>query len=337
MLVHFTPFYLLLGPLFYFYIRSLLMDDFKLSKKDYLHFIPAVIILINILPYIFKGVDYKLAYAEGVITKTSNLLNFDYLLIPPFANFLFRPIHALFYVAISIVLILKNRLNLRNNNLQQSLIYKWLLLLISISTILYLSFMLFSVFSYTKLDYKLAVNQASYILYITIGGLIVLNFSLLFFPNILYGLPQLDYRLSTKKGAYKKLDETEETEEKRISKSFEISDDKLLLLKSKIDSYLLIFPYLKPNFNLSMMSSDTDIPVHHLSYFFNEYMKINFNTWKNDLKIEYVLELMKDGTYENLTLDALSKKAGFGSRSSFINSFKSKTGLTPSEYLQNLD
>jgi AraC-like DNA-binding protein len=337
MLVHFTPFYLLLGPLFYFYIRSLLMDDFKLSKKDYLHFIPAFIILINILPYIFKGVDYKLAYATGVIAKTSNLLNFDYLLIPPFANFLFRPIHALFYVAISIVLILKNRLNLRNNNLQQSLIYKWLLLLISISTILYVSFMLFSVFSYIKLDYKLAVNQASYILYITIGGLIVLNFSLLFFPNILYGLPQLDYRLSTKKVSYKKLDETEETEEKRISKSFEISDDKLLLLKSKIDSYLLIFPYLKPNFNLSMMSSETDIPVHHLSYFFNEYMKINFNTWKNDLKIEYVLELMKDGTYENLTLDALSKKAGFGSRSSFINSFKSKTGLTPSEYLQNLD
>jgi AraC-like DNA-binding protein len=187
------------------------------------------------------------------------------------------------------------------------------------------------------LDYKLAVNQASYILYITIGGLIVLNFSLFFFPNILYGLPQLDYRLSTKKSSYKKLTEIEETEEKRISKSFEISDDKLLLLKSKIDSYLLIFPYLKPNFNLSMMSSETDIPVHHLSYFFNEHMKINFNTWKNDLKIEYVLELMKDGTYENLTLDALSKKAGFGSRSSFINSFKSKTGLTPSEYLQNLD
>jgi len=334
MLVHFTPFYLLLGPLFYFYIRSLLMDDFKLSKKDYLHFIPAFIILINILPYIFKGVDYKLAYATGVIAKTSNLLNFDYLLIPPFANFLFRPIHALFYVAISIVLILKNRLNLRNNNLQQSLIYKWLLLLISISTILYVSFMLFSVFSYIKLDYKLAVNQASYILYITIGGLIVLNFSLLFFPNILYGLPQLDYRLSTLKGVSKV---EEETEEKRLSKSFEISEDKLQLLKNKIDNYLDSLPYLKANFNLTMMSSDTDIPVHHLSYFFNEYMKTNFNTWKNDLKIDHVLELMKNGSYENLTLDALSKKAGFGSRSSFINSFKTKTGFTPSEYLQNLD
>jgi AraC-like DNA-binding protein len=256
------------------------------------------------------------------------------LLIPPFANFLFRPIHALFYVAISIVLILKNRLNLRNNNLQQSLIYKWLLLLISISTILYVSFMLFSVFSYIKLDYKLAVNQASYILYITIGGLIVLNFSLLFFPNILYGLPQLDYRLSTLKGVSKV---EEETEEKRLSKSFEISEDKLQLLKNKIDNYLDSLPYLKANFNLTMMSSDTDIPVHHLSYFFNEYMKTNFNTWKNDLKIDHVLELMKNGSYENLTLDALSKKAGFGSRSSFINSFKTKTGFTPSEYLQNLD
>ena len=337
MLIHFTPLYLLLGPFFYFYVRSLLVDDFRLTKKDYLHFIPALIILINVIPYLFKGIDYKLAYANSVMENPANLVNFDYLFISPSWNFLLRPIHALIYVIFSIVLIYKNKLNLTENSNQPTLIFKWLWMLIGVALVLYTSFFLFSIVGFITKDYNTTSIQAYYVLFATAISLVALNFSLLFFPNILYGLPQLDYRLSTKKGAYKKLDETEETEEKRISKSFEISDDKLLLLKSKIDSYLLIFPYLKPNFNLSMMSSETDIPVHHLSYFFNEYMKINFNTWKNDLKIEYVLELMKDGTYENLTLDALSKKAGFGSRSSFINSFKSKTGLTPSEYLQNLD
>ncbi len=72
MLIHFTPLYLMLGPLFYFYVRSLLVDDYKLSKQDYLHFIPAVIILINVLPYIFKGFDYKLAYAITVMENPAN-------------------------------------------------------------------------------------------------------------------------------------------------------------------------------------------------------------------------------------------------------------------------
>lgn len=334
MLIHFTPLYLMLGPLFYFYVRSLLVDDYKLSKQDYLHFIPAVIILINVLPYIFKGFDYKLAYAITVMENPANLVNFDYLFISPSWNFLLRPLHALFYVILSVVLIYKNKLNLSENNNQSGLIFKWLWMLIGVALVLYFSFFLFSIVGFITKDYNTTSIQAYYVLLATAVSLVVLNFSLLFFPNILYGLPQLDYQLSS----FKKVSKMEEeTAEKRLSKTFEISEDKLQLLNNKIDNYLDSLPYLKANFNLTMMSSDTDIPVHHLSYYFNEYMKTNFNTWKNDLKIDHVLELMKDGTYENLTLDALSKKAGFGSRSSFINSFKTKTGLTPSEYLQNLD
>jgi AraC-like DNA-binding protein len=334
MLIHFTPLYLVLGPLFYFYVRSLLVDDHKLSKQDYFHFIPAGIILINVMPYLFKGVDYKLAYAISVMENPANLINFDYSFISPSWNFLFRPIHALFYVIFSVVLIYRNKLNLTENNNQSGLIFKWLWMLIGVGIVLYFSFLLFSIVGFITKDYNTTSIQTYYVLFATAFSLVVLNFSLLFFPNILYGLPQIDYRLSTLKGVSKV---EEETEEKRLSKSFEISEDKLQLLKNKIDNYLDSLPYLKANFNLTMMSSDTDIPVHHLSYFFNEYMKTNFNTWKNDLKIDHVLELMKNGSYENLTLDALSKKAGFGSRSSFINSFKTKTGFTPSEYLQNLD
>jgi AraC-like DNA-binding protein len=324
----------MLGPLFYFYVRSLLADDYKLSKQDYLHFIPAGIILINVMPYLFKGFDYKLAYAITVMENPANLVNFDYLFISPYWNFLLRPLHALFYVILSVILIYKNKLNLSENNNQSGLIFKWLWMLIGVALVLYFSFFLFSIVGFITKDYNTTSVQAYYVLFATAVSLVVLNFSLLFFPNILYGLPQLDFKLSSLKGVAKK---QEETEEKRLSKTFEISDDKLQLLNNKIDNYLDSLPYLKANFNLTMMSSDTDIPVHHLSYYFNEYMKTNFNTWKNDLKIDHVLELMKDGTYENLTLDALSKKAGFGSRSSFINSFKTKTGLTPSEYLQNLD
>jgi AraC-like DNA-binding protein len=118
-----------------------------------------------------------------------------------------------------------------------------------------------------------------------------------------------------------------------VSKSFEISEEKLQLLHNKIETYCLAKPYLDPEFSLSIMSANTDIPVHHLSYYFNEHLNINFNTWKNDHKINFVIEQIIKGNNEILTLDALAKQAGFGSRTTFFNAFKQKTGLTPSEYL----
>jgi AraC-like DNA-binding protein len=337
MLVHFTPLYLLLGPLFYFYIRGLLIDDHKLSKWDWLHFIPSILFFINITPYFFNTWDHKLIYATNVIKDPHNLLSIDYLFMPSTISFLTRPIIAFFYVIASVVIIFRRKLNENYDTIQSKLIIKWLAFFIVISTVLYLGFLLFSFSAFYIDALKVQSRQGDIILYSTIGGLLLLNLSLLFFPNILYGLPQLDYAIATKQNL--KLEEELGIAEdiKKQTRSFEISLEKLNLLKLKVDKYIEQKPYLNPDFNLTVMSIDTDIPVHHLSYFFNEHLKVNFNTWKNDLKIAYVLDLIRNGSGEILTLDALAKQAGFGSRTSFFNSFKQKMGITPSEYLNQLD
>jgi AraC-like DNA-binding protein len=337
MLVHFTPLYLLLGPLFYFYVRGLLIDDHKLGKWDWLHFIPSILFFINITPYFFNTWDHKLIYATNVIKDPHNLLSIDYLFMPSTISFLTRPIIAFFYVIASVVIIFRRKLNENYDTIQSKLIIKWLAFFIVISTVLYLGFLLFSFSAFYIDALKVQSRQGDIILYSTIGGLLLLNLSLLFFPNILYGLPQLDYAIATKQNL--KLEEELGIAEdiKKQTRSFEISSEKLNLLKLKVDKYIEQKPYLNPDFNLTVMSIDTDIPVHHLSYFFNEHLKVNFNTWKNDLKIAYVLDLIRNGSGEILTLDALAKQAGFGSRTSFFNSFKQKMGITPSEYLNQLD
>ena len=337
MLVHFTPFYLILGPLFYFYVRGLLKDDHRLNKIDLLHFVPALLFLINILPYVFKGVDFKLQYAESVIRDSHNILNLDYLFIPTSLSFLTRPIIAFAYVVASGILIFRKGLNENYINVQANLIFKWLILFILISTILYFGFVLFTVLSFYNNSIEISNAFGAAVLYSSIAGLFLLNLSLLFFPNILYGLPQLDYAIVTKstKAEEEQLGIAEDV--KKQSRSFEISPEKLTLLKLKVERYIEKKPYLNPDFNLSAMSSETDIPVHHLSYYFNEHLQVNFNTWKNDLKIAHVIDLIHNGSGEILTLDALAKQAGFGSRTSFFNSFKQKMGVTPSEYLNNLD
>ena len=332
MMVHFTPFYLLLGPFFYFYVRGLVYDDHNLNKKDIIHFIPAILILLNISPYLFFSVDQKLIYAAEVIKNPMNIFNYKFLFLSPTISVIYRPIFAISYVILSANLIYKKGLNDNYNNMQPKLIYRWLISLIAMALLMYFTFLLFSIVGYYTRNLQETQLRSEYILYGTGLGLLLLNFSLLFFPNILYGLPQLDFALLKQNKPILQID----TFIKKRVKNFEISDNKLSLLGAKIDAYLLSLPYININFTLSVMSADTDIPAHHLSYYLNEHLKINFNTWKNDLRINHVISLLESGSYEKLTLDALSKQSGFRSRSNFINAFKLKTGQTPSEYLHNL-
>lgn len=328
LLVNFTPLFLIVGPILYFYVRGVLRDDFRLSKLDYLHFLPALLLCINILPHLFSSYEDKLEYATRVLQNPAEILRNKNLFIPSVINFIFRPLIGLIYVLICIRLMFLKFKYEKPEDKQSILIFKWLSFLIFNTLLVYASFLVFTIFSFQTLDYKIAEVKGYYFLNITLVGLVLFNVSLLFFPNILYGLPQLDFVLQNKQK-----ESVVDNSTKKAIRSFEISEEKLALLHDKIEQYCQTKPYLNPDFSLSTMSADTDIPVHHLSYYFNEHLNINFNAWKNDQKINYVIELIENGSNELLTLDALAKQAGFGSRTTFFNAFKQKMGLTPSEFL----
>ena len=330
LLVNFTPLFILVGPVLYFYVRGLLRDDYRLSNLDWLHFVPAFLLFINIMPHLFSSFEDKLEYATRVLQSASEILNYKNIFIPAEAKFLFRPFIGLFYIILCIRLIVLKFRDERPSNKQSKLIFRWTTFLIFNTLLVYISFLVFTIFSYQTNDYKIAEAKGFYFLISSLIGLVLLNISLLFFPNILYGLPQLDYIISAKRSILN--EETKKLIKKNV-RSFEISEEKLNLLQDKIEQYCLTQPYLTPDYSLSTMSADIDIPVHHLSYYFNEHLNINFNTWKNDHKINFVISLMEKGSNELLTLDALAKQAGFGSRTTFFNAFKQKTGLTPSEFL----
>ena len=312
----------------FFYVRGIFRDDYKFEKFDWLHFIPAFILLINILPHLFSSYDFKLSFAERVLMNPAEILNNINLFVPSTFNFFLRPIIGLIYVGVCIRLVFLKFKFEKPENKQSLLIYRWLSLLIFNTLLVYISFLIFTIFSFQSLEYKMAEVRGYYFLNISLIGLVLFNTTLLLFPNILYGLPQLDFLLPNRIKAAVSI-----AEPKKLIKSFEISEEKLGLLHEKIESFSLTKPYLNPDFSLSVMSASTDIPVHHLSYYFNEHLNVNFNTWKNDLKINFVIDQIEKGNNELLTLDALAKQAGFVSRTTFLNAFKQKTGLTPSEYL----
>jgi AraC-like DNA-binding protein len=94
--------------------------------------------------------------------------------------------------------------------------------------------------------------------------------------------------------------------------------------------------YLETDFKLSNISSISGLPPHHLTYYFNTILELSFSDWRNKLRIEYAIQLLKDGQSNHLTLEAISTKIGFSSQSTFIRAFKLQTGKTPSEYIKSL-
>jgi len=108
------------------------------------------------------------------------------------------------------------------------------------------------------------------------------------------------------------------------------------LIEDEIIAAIEARAHLKPGFGMSQLSQETGVPYHHLTAYFNYYLGITFNDWKNNLRIEYIIDQFVQGRTQYLTMETLAREAGFLSRSNFVDSFKKKMGMNPSHYLNLL-
>ena len=86
--------------------------------------------------------------------------------------------------------------------------------------------------------------------------------------------------------------------------------------------------------NLADIAKRIGIPKVELSNLINTEFS-SFNTWINDIKIRYSIELIQDSYLKNYSVEALTKECGFNSPNTFYRAFKIKTGKTPSNYLDS--
>lgn len=98
----------------------------------------------------------------------------------------------------------------------------------------------------------------------------------------------------------------------------------LLLEKEKI--------FLKPEIKLQDVALMVGLTPHQLSQLVNEQFGKNFSDLINYYRIEEFKSRLKDASYDHLTLVGLAFEIGFNSKTSFNNTFKKFTGVTPSEF-----
>ena len=337
----FSSLFFLNGPFAYFYVRSMFRDNVKLSKKDYLHFVPFFIVFIGVLPFLFSPWEYKCFLSNKIINQTyiGSNYNINYLFSKKISIFI-KPLVALFYMVLVSKVFIENR-SVFKTFAKAKVIKIWLTLFFFLDCITFV-FYFIAQFAYYYKNKFLFDNLWFYYLINTIAFIyLVFNLSLVLFPQILYGLPisKLGIAHLNNDSEGQPIQDGLEWE-KPIDKRKTTSDNTFfsteyeLEIESVIHNWIAEKKYLEHNATLAAFSSYTNIPIHHLSYYFNFILKVKYTDWRNKLRIEHAKTQIDAGLNKSITLEALSIESGFATQSTFIKCFKNVFGCTPSEYIK---
>lgn len=337
LLNNFAPLYYLYPIMLYFYIRSIYTGEMRLKKNDIIHFLPFAINLIAIIPYLFTSFEYKYSVALKIMTNLEEYKNFNFgLFYPHEINNFLRPAQFTFYLILCFIYLLKLKLklNLKITQIQKRTLFAFCTL--SLMIVILISLNVLQILEHYKLFYgsefdnvlhfssKVLVNYAY--LYI------VLPFFLLFNPNIIYGSPQTHNNFETRNRIESKKCIIND---KKTEQSFKIENQSNILLSENIKKFLETEkPYLNPDFSIHDICVKLNVPQHRVQYCLNMILKIKFTDLKNEMRVNYAIELLKSDVAKKTSLEGIGIKAGFSSNSNFYKSFKKSTGYTPNQWLE---
>ncbi|TRX37104.1 AraC family transcriptional regulator [Flavobacterium restrictum] len=351
-----APICYLAGPFLYFYVKGTLFDKSKPQKKDWFHLIPAAINLVSVTPYLLTSFDHKLDLAQKLLNDTMAAKTITVGLYPNIINALARPILLCIYCTACAVMIYRFSSKMNTNDYipkkQSRIVLKWLWSFVTIiaATVITFTYMTYLFWGETNPDVtKLNTGVPMYV----VGfGLLLIPLSLIFFPEILYGIPEAER--NKKKYSTQPEVASEESIELKNKGQNETKTEEITLTKQKssanqemepkfieLSQSILVYIkeseiYLNPNFSMEELSREMNVPKHHLYYCFNSVMNLKLTKIRAELRVEYAKKLIEQGFLDTLTLDAVASKAGFSSRSSFQSTFKDEVGCSPGDYLKIL-
>jgi len=317
-LLHYAPYMLKFGVIFYLtipalltlYVKTFLTKSFQFKKKYLLFLIGPFIAFLDYLYFhiqnyaqldeIVNLIEKKNIYIfrlEGFIPFELNLLiRFTYIL--PFG-----------YYLIKINIDKKKRPFLTQEDKTIFAFLKYLLLgVLFVYTNFFVYFMI--TLNYDEINFTDSLTSG---ISIISGALIIyLGLNILLSPQLLFDL--------------------KETRKKNISINNETSEEDAELLNAIETKMGEEKFYLNENFSSQHVLANFEISRSKLDELLVQRKGISFAEWLNSFRIEYAKNLLLSN--DQYTIDALSNMSGFSSRSAFYAAFKKITQITPTEYIK---
>ncbi len=291
------PMYFCIGPLIYFFILNLTGEKAKLFFRDLLHFLPALIAIVIMMPFYIESAQVKKVFMNEYFHLGSHI--YLRILIVTSMCFVIGYVSLCFYK-------IKRHVRKENPVQQKILILLILLFLFLFMGTIGIVFMATTSFTFMKYS-SILVNGIVFAIYFMDKR----------YPFLIqFGTLTAGKKSNKKSYKKSKLDQVDiESLEKQII--YLMEEEKL---------------YCDEDLSLHRLSEALEISPHQLSEFLNRHYEMNFNTFVNSYRVEDAkILLLKD-----IKRDALSiaYSVGFNSYSAFHSVFKKTVKLSPNAYRQ---
>ena len=337
------PFTLLIAPVAYLYMRSVLKGELKLKKYDWLFLLPAVLYAVNMVPYYTMPIEEKQAHLIKFYANRSMQGTFNEGILPAYTFPFIRLVWSIIFIVINARLINKFRKHateqiLNDNRILLRWCYTFNGLLIGLGSASLLNSILAPILKTNVIISEFALGISA----------LIICLALFIRPKILYGV------LSRSRAINKNGQALQHVEEIAVPLSVPLSKINGIAKKENTETLPIVInqsdthrykktietffqqqkPFLQTDYSLEQMVDETKIPRYILSAFINREYGMGFREFLNRYRVDHFKENLDTPDWKNLTLEAIAELCGFSNRTTFIKNFKEITGLTPSAYIK---
>ena len=309
---------LLLGPVVYIYTKSLLNPAYSLLKRDYLHFLPAL--LYNTGMFIVFLND-NLSLTEHYFYADGRDMDFD--LWYQWAGWV-----SMFYYMVQSIQRYNHYQTLVLDSLSfaEELLYRW----IQQFYFVFLSILVLRVLFFI-LNPEWGEFGSKFWYY--------LSFAILFNYVAFRGyLHSIQVEAGAKAHFFDRIKTNTVLHENHQSnrKPAEPAIKNMPILLEQLEQYILgEAAYKNSTLTVSEIAHHLGTHSKAVSTIINSQFNMNFNDWVNKHRVMAVLRMFDQGFHEEQTILSIALECGFNSKSTFNRAFKKHTGTTPIQYLKN--
>jgi AraC-like DNA-binding protein len=305
------------GPFLFLYTKYLIYRKFFFRSKDYVHFIPFVLLTALYFMF-FQG---KMVFDSHLIIERDGYLVARILYSIAFVA------SVVYYTLATLYLLRRYQTNISDRFSYFSSENKlgWVYFLTFFFVLTHASFVIMGV-------YNVWVKEQVFNVYlISDVCLTFLAFSVSYFgikqPYLFKVIPDLN----GPKAQIEEDDEEEESKEKYRQSTLQdaIKAEYIEKLYRHMDTER---PFLNPELTVQDLSKQLNIPRHHLTEILNNDIGKNFFNFINEYRVNEVKKRLLDSKYSHLTIVAIAFDSGFNSKSTFNSIFKQYTDMTPTKW-----
>jgi len=333
LLFHLDPLFFLLGPFFLYYLKSIVQGKLLLDKYLFIYAVPALIALINTLPY------YSYPFAEKVAESAAiqgnyfldGTVNFQLLFFPFKYQLRFAALYNLIIVLFSLVYLIrlkKNSLNSLKKKVSVLLnrILAATILVVIVPNLIVLLYVLVNSPKKGELIFRQAAFEGNgAIFFMTL--LIPLSFFLI--PSWLYNDQSNANTLDKIRAFLQRL--RQRTARAIVAAHHAEKSADLARILTYIETEK---PYVQIDFSLHDLSQALNIPHVRVTTCFKKELNTSFPAYRTKLRLAHAISLLRQGAHLTTSIEGVAERSGFKSKSIFYAAFKEEYDMTPKDWIK---